>query len=171
MSFLRCPIKTCSSPKALPGSPYTVDRHTSHVIFLMHFARLIVCILTAWLKTSQGSKVCVVRVSSHLHVIHDVTCLSVRWLFLVCLSPFSLCRLPLLFHTLPALLLGTPSSMSTTPRVKTTALTQNEEYCPMAIYNPLTFTLTTSVAPSVDRGCIKCTEGVAAPLSSLPFHS
>ena len=33
-----------------------VDRYTSHVIFLMHFARLIVCILTAWLKTSQGSK-------------------------------------------------------------------------------------------------------------------
>ena len=28
--------------------------------------------------------------------------------------------------------------MSTTPRVKTTALTQNEEYCPIAIYNPLT---------------------------------
>ena len=33
MSFLRCPIKTCSSPKALPGSPYTVDRYTSHVNF------------------------------------------------------------------------------------------------------------------------------------------
>ena len=33
---------------------------------------------------------------------------------------------------------STPSSMSSLPRVKTTAFTQNEEYCPMAIYNPLT---------------------------------
>ena len=33
---------------------------------------------------------------------------------------------------------GTPSSMSSPPRVKTTALTHNEEYCPVAIYNPLT---------------------------------
>ena len=33
---------------------------------------------------------------------------------------------------------GTPSSMSSPPRVKTTALTHNEEYCPMAMYNPLT---------------------------------
>ena len=36
--------------------PYSVDRYTSHVIVLMHFARLIVCILTARLKTSQGSE-------------------------------------------------------------------------------------------------------------------
>ena len=28
--------------------------------------------------------------------------------------------------------------MSSPPRVKATALTQNEEYCPLAIYNPLT---------------------------------
>ena len=28
--------------------------------------------------------------------------------------------------------------MSSPPRVKTTALTHNEEYCPVAIYNPLT---------------------------------
>ena len=33
---------------------------------------------------------------------------------------------------------GTPSSMSSPPRVQTTALTHNEEYCPVAIYNPLT---------------------------------
>ena len=33
---------------------------------------------------------------------------------------------------------GTPSSMSSPPRVKTTALTHNEEYCPVAIFNPLT---------------------------------
>ena len=33
---------------------------------------------------------------------------------------------------------GTPSSMSSPPRVKTTALTQNEEYRTVAIDNPLT---------------------------------
>ena len=33
---------------------------------------------------------------------------------------------------------GTPASMSSPPRVKTTALTHNEEYCPVAIYSPLT---------------------------------
>ena len=65
-------------------------------------------------------------------------CLSVRRSFLVFLSllflsvfylfssPHSTCSLP-----------GTPSSMSSPPRVETTALTQNEECCPMAIYNPL----------------------------------
>ena len=33
---------------------------------------------------------------------------------------------------------GTQSSMSSPPRVKTIALTHKEEYCPVAIYNPLT---------------------------------
>ena len=33
---------------------------------------------------------------------------------------------------------GTPSSISSPPRVKTTALTHNVEYCPVAIHNPLT---------------------------------
>ena len=42
-----------------------------------------------------------VRVSFHLHPIHDVMCLSVRWSFLVSLSPVSLRLLLLLFHTLP----------------------------------------------------------------------
>ena len=61
-----------------------------HVIFLMHFARLIVCILTAWLKTSQGSKVSVVCVSFHLHVM-VVPCFS---LSLSCFSPSSTSSLP-----------------------------------------------------------------------------
>ena len=65
-------------------------------------------------------------------------CLSFRWSFLVlsfsCFSPSSTSSLPHSTCSLP----GTPSSMSTPPRVKTTALTQNEEYCPIAIYNPLT---------------------------------
>ena len=57
---------------------------------------------------SRRATQCVcVRASFHLHVIHDV-CLSVRWLFLVCLFVFvfllfSLRRLPLVVHTLPVL--------------------------------------------------------------------
>ena len=78
-----------------------------------------------------------VRVSFHLHVIHDVVCFE-RSLVVPCFSlSCFLSLLPLLFHTPPVLCPGTPSSMSTPPRVKTTAHTQNEEYCTMAIYNPL----------------------------------
>ena len=69
-----------------------------------------------------------VRVSFHPHDIHDVVCLSVRWSFFVsfslsCFSPSSTSSLPHSTCSLP----GTPSSMSTPPRVKTTALTQDEE--------------------------------------------
>ena len=51
-----------------------------------------------------------------------------------CFSPSSTSSRPHSTCSVP----GTPSSMSTTPRVKTTALTLNEEYCTMAIYHPLT---------------------------------
>ena len=44
-----------------------------------------------------------VRVSFHPHAIHDVTCLSVRWSFLVSFSPVSLLLPPLLFLILPVL--------------------------------------------------------------------
>ena len=57
------------------------------------------------------------------------SCLS-----LSCFSPtstFSLSRSP-------CSLSGTPSSVSSPPRVKTTALTHNEEYCPVTIFSPLT---------------------------------
>ena len=57
------------------------------------------------------------------------SCLS-----LSCFSPTS--TFPLSLSTCS--LSGTPSSMSSPPRVKTTALTHNEEYCSMAIYHPLT---------------------------------
>ena len=57
------------------------------------------------------------------------SCLS-----LSCFSPTS--TLPLSQSTCS--LSGTPSSMSSPPRVKTTALTHNEEYCSVAIYNLLT---------------------------------
>ena len=104
-------------------------------MFLMHFRRLIVCILSAWLKAQDEPRLksVSVRVSFHLLAIHDVMCLSVRWSFLVSLcllfSPSSASSLP---HSTCSRF-GNPSSMSTPPRVKTTALMQNEEYRSMAI--------------------------------------
>ena len=44
-----------------------------------------------------------VRISIHLHAIHDVMCMNVRWLFLVCLSPVSIILIPFLFHCPPVL--------------------------------------------------------------------
>ena len=55
---------------------------------------------------------------------------------LTCFSPSFTSSLPHSTWSLP----GTPSSMSTTPRVKTAAHPHNEEYCSMATYNPLTNT-------------------------------
>ena len=52
-------------------------------------------------------------------------------------SCFSLSFTSSLSHSTCALP-ATPSSMSTPLRVKTVALPQNEEYCPVAIYNPFT---------------------------------
>ena len=82
-----------------------------------------------------------VRISLRPHAIHDVKCLSVCCLFV----SLSCCSFLLLFPTSTlslskstCSLSGTPSSMSSPPRVKTTALTHNEEYCPVAIYKPLT---------------------------------
>ena len=53
---------------------------------------------------------------------------------LSCFSPSSTSPLPYSTCSLS----GTPSPMSIQPRVKTTALSQNEEYRHVAIYNPLT---------------------------------
>ena len=104
------------------------DRITSHVIFLMRVARLIVCILTVWLKTGQGSMcLCARFIPSSCHP----WCVFERYWSSFCPSPVSLRLLLLLFHTLPVL-------CPAPPRVKTTALTQNEEYCPVAKNNPLT---------------------------------
>ena len=50
-------------------------------------------------KIAKAQKSVTVRVSFHLHAIHDVVCFSVRWLSYVFLSPVSLRLLPLLFHT------------------------------------------------------------------------
>ena len=115
------------------GQVQNVDRHTSHVIFLMQFSHLITKIT---LHGSRRATQCVcVRASFHLHVIHDV-CLSVRWLFLVCLFVFVLL---LFLSSLPhsTCTSDTPSSMSTTPRVKSAAPPHNEEHCPMTMYHLL----------------------------------
>ena len=97
---------------------------------------MIVCILTAWLKTSQGSKsVCSARFipsSCHPSCVFERS-LVVPCFSLSCFSPSFTSSLPHSTCSLPR----TPSSMSTTPRVKTTALSQNEEYCSMAMHNPL----------------------------------
>ena len=79
--------------------------------------------------------------SFHLHAIHDVTCLSVRLLsFRVCLFPVSLPLLPCLFHCLPLLCPAHHLQCRHRRGLKTTALTHNEEYCPVAMYNSLTRT-------------------------------
>ena len=45
------------------------------------------CVHTHCMAQDESKSQCVcVRISFHLHAIHDVMCLSVRWLFLVCLS-------------------------------------------------------------------------------------
>ena len=80
-----------------------------------------------------------VRISLHPHAIHDVTCFERAFvvsscLSLSCFSPTSTFSLSQSTCSLS----GTPSSMSSPPRVKTTGLTHNEEYCSMAIYHPLT---------------------------------
>ena len=56
----------------------------------MHFARLIVCILTAWLETSQGPM---------CHCVRLIPVVGLRSVLLLFLSVF----LPLLFRTLPVL--------------------------------------------------------------------
>ena len=86
---------------------------------------------TSWLKVSQCA----------FHSIHMLSMMLCVWAFVVssclslsCFSPASTFSLSQSTCSLS----GTPSSMSSPPRVKTTALTQNEEYCSMAIYSPLT---------------------------------
>ena len=99
----------------------------------MHLAH--VTTLTSWHNQGvSGAQ------SLHPHAIHDVICLSVRLLSLrLCLPPVYLSPLPFLFHCLPVLCPAHQFSLCRHHRgFKTTALTYNEEYCPVAIYNPLT---------------------------------
>ena len=104
-----------------------VDRYTSHVIF-SHAP----C-------TSDHTHIVARGVSGahsfHPHAIHDVTCLSVRCWSSFC-PPFSL-----------SLTSTFSLSLSTCPQLpqcrhrrglKPLHITHNEEYCPVAIYNPLT---------------------------------
>ena len=114
--------------------PESVDRYTSHETFSRHNLTLIT--LTLWLKAQGvfGAH------SLHLRVIHDVTCLSVRCLFSFCLPSLSLSRAATFSLSLSTCSLSCSSTSMTSepPRIETTALTQNEEYCPVEIYNPLT---------------------------------
>ena len=111
------------------GQTLTVDRNTSNVIFLTHFAHVFTP------HCAQGVSG---AYSFHPHAIHDVTCLSGCCLFvfvsLLFISHFYIFSLSLSTCSL----FCTTSTMSSPPRVKTTALTHNEEYCTVAMYNPLT---------------------------------
>ena len=73
----------------------SVDRYTSHVIFLIHLAHVITLIIVA--QGVFGAH------SFHPHAIHDVTCLSVRCWSSFCFLSLYLSLLPLLFHCLPVL--------------------------------------------------------------------
>ena len=80
-----------------------------------------------------------VRISLHPHAIHDVICFSVRLLSLrVCLSLLFLSPSTFSLPQYTCSLSGTPSSMSLPPRGKTTALTHNDDYCTVVIYNLIT---------------------------------
>ena len=77
--------------------------------------------------------------SFHLHAIHDER-LIVRSLSVSSCLSFS-CFSPLFTSSLPhstCTLTSTSSPMSTASRELTSAPSHNEEYCPMAFYNPLT---------------------------------
>ena len=104
--------------------------------FLMQFPHFNHMHITLHGSRRAAHSVCVAH-SFHLHAIHDV-CLIVRCCFLglsfSCFSPSSTSSLPHSTCTLP----GTPSSMSTPPRVKTAAHPHNEEYFTMAKNHPLT---------------------------------
>ena len=103
------------------------DRYTSHeTLSQTHWpcARI-----TLRLKVSQ-------RVSDKITHAHVITCLSVRCLFLFCLLALPLALLLSLSLSTCSLSCSSTSMSSKPPRNKTTALTHNEECCPVAIHNP-----------------------------------
>ena len=105
----------------------TVDRYTSHVIFLMQFTPHNWCA-----SHCIGSSVCM-RATLHIHAIHGerliVCCLCPRSVYL----RVSLRLLPLLFPLILALTC-IPSSIWTAPSETPAAPSHNEEYCPLAIH-------------------------------------
>ena len=105
---------------------------TSHETFSRHFHPC--AHITLWLKVSQ-------RVSHEKHVHpHVITCLSVCC-FLV-LSSSSVSRASTFSLTSTCSLSWTSTFMwSRPPSIKPNAHSQNEEYWPMSIHNPLTSTL------------------------------
>ena len=104
----------------------TVVRNTSHVIFLTHFARH-VCVHTNCMAQDEPSLKKCLWCAFHSILMSSLMC---GWAFVGCLLSFSLtCFSPSFISILPHStwsLPGTPSSMSTTPRVKTAAHPHNE---------------------------------------------
>ena len=72
---------------------------------------------------------------THAHVI---TCLSFHCLFLFCLLPLPFAPILSLSLSTCSLSCSSTSMSSEPPRIQTTALTHTEEYCTVAIHNPLT---------------------------------
>ena len=117
--------------------PLGVHRYTSHVIFSpAQCTRLMMYNHTSWLKTSQGSSVCV-HASRHLHAIHDerlsVCCVCSSFWLSLCVSPSPCSSLP----TSTCTLTWTPS-MWTTPRQLFPVPPATEESCPLAEFTPHT---------------------------------
>ena len=78
------------------------------------------------------------RVSDKITHAHVITCFGVRCLFSFCLLSLPLAPPLSLSLSTYSLSCSSTSKSSEPPRIKTTALTHNEEYCPVAIHNPLT---------------------------------
>ena len=95
--------------------------------------------------------------TTHAHVI---TCLRYRCLFLFCLLPLPLAPLLSLSLSTCSLSRSSTSMSSEPPRIKTTAFTHDEEYCPVATHNPLTESDVTSarVQPPPRGGAVADSE-------------
>ena len=98
--------------------------YTSHESFLEHFHFVHI---TLWLKVSQRAH------SLHPNAIHDVTCLSVRWLFLVLSSSFLSRASTWSLLSTCSLSCTSTSTILNPPRIAPCAHPFNEEYCTMAM--------------------------------------
>ena len=96
------------------------------------------CTLHMWSHSHRGSRClrCAVPPSTWNPCCH----MFERALFVLVLSPFSSSLTSIFSLSLSTCSLSctSTSTMLSPPRVETTALTHNEEYCPVMIHNPLT---------------------------------
>ena len=109
-----------------------VDRYTSHVIFLMRFYTQSDVHTT--LHGSRRATQCVCVASWHPRCVLGRLLSISSCLSFSCFSVLFTAFLPYPTCTLTS----TSSLMSTASRELTTALSQNEKYCSMAIYHPPT---------------------------------